>query len=71
MGLAFKNAGKIQTKTDEGTKAKDTMMSVVETCKKLGLSSFTFIHDRVSQKFNLPSLAKLLKMRAKTKVIPC
>ena len=53
----------LQTKTDEGTKAKDTMMSIVETCRKLGVSAFKFINDRVTQKFEFPTLAQLIRMR--------
>ncbi len=60
----------LQTKTDEGTRAKDTMMSIVETCKKLGVSAFRFIHDRVSQKFKMPTLAKLIKAKAKSEPVP-
>jgi len=59
----------LQTKTDEGTKAKDTMMSIVETCKKLGVSAYKFIHDRISQTFEHPSLAELIKLQAKSKII--
>lgn len=61
----------LQTKTDEGTKAKDTMMSIVETCKKLGVSAFKFINDRVAKKFEFPTLAKLIKMRAESKMNLC
>jgi len=57
----------LQTKTDEGTKAKDTMMSIVETCKKLGVSAYQFIHDRISRAFELPSLAELIKLQAESK----
>ncbi len=61
----------LQTKTDEGTKAKDTMMSIVETCKKLGVSAFKFINDRVAQKFEFPTLAKLIRIRAESKMNIC
>ena len=54
----------LQTKTDEGTMAKDTMMSIVETCKKIGISSYGFIHDRISKKFKIPPLAELIKAKA-------
>jgi len=54
----------LQTKTDEGTHAKDTMMSIVETCKKLGISAYKFIHDRVSGKFEMPSLAEMIRAKA-------
>ena len=54
----------LQTKTDEGTKAKDTMMSIVETCKKLGISGYKFIHDRINKQFKMPSLAEMIKAKA-------
>lgn len=57
----------LQTKTDEGTQGKDTMMSIVETCKKLGVSAYKFIFDRVNQTFTLPTLAELLKTKATLK----
>jgi len=57
----------LQTKTDEGTKAKDTMMSIVETCKNLGVSAYQFIHDRITRTFELPSLAELIKLQAESK----
>lgn len=60
----------LQTKTDEGTKAKDTMMSVVESCKKLGISAYEFIHDRISGKFKMPSLAEMIKTKAAGLPVP-
>ncbi len=54
----------LQTKTDLGTQAKDTMMSIVETCKKLKVNAHNFMFDRVSHTFQLPSLADMI--RAKT-----
>lgn len=58
----------LQTKTKEGTDAKDTMMSIVETCKKLGISSYKFIHDRISRKNKFPTLAE--QLRAKAAMLP-
>ncbi len=54
----------LQTKSKEGTQAKDTMMSIVETCKKLGVSAYHFICDRVSQRYEMPSLAELMRTKA-------
>ena len=51
----------LHTITEAGTKAKDTMMSIVETCKKHGVSSYQYIYDRVSKSFKMPSLASLIK----------
>lgn len=55
----------LHTKTDLGTQAKDTMMSIVETCKKLGVNAYDFMYDRVSHTCTLPSLADMI--RAKTR----
>jgi regulator of replication initiation timing len=60
----------LQTKTDEGTKAKDTMMSLVETCKKFGISAYEFIYDRVSGENKIPSLAEMIKAKVAGKLIP-
>lgn len=57
----------LQTITEEGTKAKDTMMTIVESCKKLGVSAYRFIHDRVSGSFKMPTLAESLESQAKLK----
>ena len=53
-----------QTITLEGTRSKDTMMSIVETCKKLGISAYKFIHDRMKGTNIFPSLAEMIKAKA-------
>jgi hypothetical protein len=53
----------LQTITLEGTQAKDTMMSIVETCKKLGISAMEFIYDRVNQLGKFPKLADMITAR--------
>jgi len=59
----------LHTKTDDGTKVKDTMMSIVETCKKLGVSAYKFIDDRIGRTFKMPSLAELIKVQAASRPI--
>ncbi len=54
----------LHTKTIEGTKAKDTMMTIVETGKKHSISSFKYIYDRVSQTFKMPHLADIIRAKA-------
>lgn len=54
----------LQTKTKEGTEAKDTMMTIIETAKKHSVSAYKYIHDRVSQTFKMPSLASLIREKA-------
>jgi hypothetical protein len=46
--------------TEKGTKANDTFMTIVQTAKKLGVSTYDYILDRVSNKFEMKSLAQLI-----------
>lgn len=57
-----------QTKNENGTNAKDTFMTIIETSKKLGINAFEYIRDRISKKFEKPSLASLITSRAEK---PC
>jgi len=50
----------LHTMTQDGTKASDTFMTIVQTAKKLGVSVFDYIGDRVSKSFKVPSLAELI-----------
>lgn len=45
------------TKTDLGTMAKDTMMTVVNTAKKLKVNVYNYLRDRISKTMNMRSLA--------------
>ncbi len=49
------------TQTLEGTKAWDIFMSLVATTRKLGISFFEFMRDRISQLGNIPSLGTLIR----------
>lgn len=53
----------LQTITDEGTKASDTFLTIVQTAKKLGVNAYDYIFDRVSRKFELPSLAEIIAQK--------
>jgi len=52
-----------QTRNAKGTKAKDTIMTIVETAKKLGVNIFDYIYDRMSNKYKMTSLADLIRQR--------
>ena len=54
----------LHTITNEGTKAKDTMMTSIETAKKYSVSSYKYIFDRISKTFKMPSLANLIRQKA-------
>jgi len=53
----------LQTKTDEGTKASDTFLTIVQTAKKLSINAYDYIFDRVGKKFKIPSLADIIKTK--------
>jgi hypothetical protein len=52
-----------QTRSDAGTKIKDTFMTINETAKKMGVSLYDYVYDRVGGEFKLPSLADLIKQQ--------
>ena len=54
----------LQTITKEGTKANDTFLTIVQTAKKLKVSAYDFIFDRVSKKFELPSLSEIIAKKS-------
>jgi len=49
------------TQTLEGTKAWDIFMSLVATTRKLGISFFEYMRDRISHLGNIPSLGTLIR----------
>ncbi|MES0336164.1 MAG: hypothetical protein SFH39_07400, partial [Candidatus Magnetobacterium sp. LHC-1] len=53
----------LQTKTDEGTKAKDTFLSVIRTAKKLGVNAYKYISDRISRQFKMPALSDIIRSK--------
>ena len=54
-----------QTRSEEGTKIKDTFMTINQTLKKLGESFYDFVYDRVSGRFQMPSVAELIIQKAR------
>jgi regulator of replication initiation timing len=60
----------LHTMTSEGTQANDTLLTLVETCKKLGVNAYEYIVDRVSKTFELPSLAEIILSKSReTKMV--
>ena len=51
-------------RTAEGVHAWDTGMTIVETAKKLGVSVYAYIKDRVSGAKQMPSLAEIIREKA-------
>ena len=52
-------------RTLDGAKAWDTFMTLAETAKKLGVSFYHYIRDRVCGAYEMPALATLITERAK------
>jgi hypothetical protein len=53
----------LQTISENGTKTKDTFATIVQTAKKLGVNIYHYIHDRISQSSQMPSLAHLISQQ--------
>jgi hypothetical protein len=51
------------TQTSEGTKAWDIFMSLVATTRKLGISFFDYIHDRISLCCQIPELDTIIRSK--------
>ena len=52
-------------RTEDGRRAWDTFATLAETAKKLGVSFYRYLHDRISVDNQIPLLADLVKKRAK------
>jgi hypothetical protein len=51
-------------RTADGVRAWDTFMSLAATTRKLGISFYQYIHDRISKANQIPPLASLIETRA-------
>lgn len=54
------------TRTFDGTRSWDTFLTILATTKKLGISFYEYIYDRVSMAFEIPSLAQMINEKAET-----
>lgn len=52
-----------QTRSEKGTLIKDTFLTINQTVKKLGVSFYDYVYDRVAGKFEMPSLADLIAQK--------
>jgi hypothetical protein len=52
-------------RTQEGARAWDTFMTLAETARKLGVSFYNYIHDRISGTGQIPQLPSIIQARAK------
>ena len=52
------------TRSTNGRRCRDTFASLKKTCRKLGISFWEYLKDRVSGKNSIPELAELIRRRA-------
>jgi len=52
-------------RTEDGVRAWDTFATLAATAKKLGVSFYRYLHDRISTENQIPPLADLVEKRAK------
>ena len=59
-----KRAVSFGPRSEKGIQAWDTFHTLCSTAKKLGVSFYRYIHDRVSAANQMPALAELIGQRA-------
>lgn len=64
-GQARRRDTSFHTMSTEGTEAKDTFMTLMQTAKKLTVNFYHYIGDRIKKKYDMPSLASLIIARSK------
>ena len=59
------------TQTTEGTKAWDNFMSLVATTRKLGISFFEYVRDRICETGTIPPLAAIIREKSSLHSLGC
>ena len=49
-----------QTRNKKGTQAKDTLFTIIQTCKKLGVNAYAYILDRITKRYQMTPLEQLI-----------
>lgn len=52
------------TRTEDGTKAWEVFLSLLDTCRKNDVSFYDYLLDRISKSYTLPSLASTVSSHA-------
>lgn len=53
------------TRSDEGRNARDTFLSLKQTCRKLSINFIAFLKDRMSELVEIPRLAEVIRQKSK------
>ncbi len=54
----------LHSKSVRGARAMDVFTTLVQTCKKLGVSAYAYLRDRLSRRHEMPALADLIHAAA-------
>lgn len=54
------------TRSNDGRRCRDTFASLKKTCRKLGVSFWTYLNDRIRGEGRVPTLAVLIEERAQS-----
>ncbi len=54
------------TRSEKGRKARDTFISLKKTCRKLGLSFWKYLQDRIGHLEGIPPLPELIRQQAQS-----
>ena len=55
----------LHSRSVRGARSMDIFTTLVQTAKKLGVSAYPYLRDRISRRFELPSLANTIEAAAK------
>ena len=53
------------TRGGNGQKSRDTFLSLMKTCRKLGISFYDYLYDRISNKNEILPLHSIMQIRMK------
>jgi len=51
------------TRGENGKKSRDTFISLMKTCRKLGISFYNYLYDRISNKNNILPLHSIMQIK--------
>ena len=52
------------TRSEEGRRCRDTFTSLKKTCRKLGISFWNYLYDRVSKTYDIEPLPDIIRARS-------
>ncbi len=58
------------TRSDIGRDARDTFLSLKQTCRKLDINFISFLRDRIRGAFKIPRLAEIIRQRSTMTQMP-